>query len=346
MDLKTLITSLCGLYSVSGAEAASTDGAARILYELFDEHKTDGVGNHVFIKRCGRKNAPRILLDAHFDEIGMMVTDITEEGFVRFTNVGGVDTRILPGAKLVIYGKKLVEGIVCTMPTRLLGGDPEALPEIGQLYIDTGWSAHELKKMISNGCSIGFMPTYTTLLGGRLAGKAFDDKACGACIAYGVGAVKAEDMAGDVYFLFSAGEETSMMGAMTGGAAIRPDYAMVIDVTHAATPDTGDLSLAPFGSGAVLDYAPVTNRTLTNMTRKLLTDKEIPFTCGATGGSTGTNANRLWMTGDGVPTVLLSLPIKNMHSSTEVLDLRDAQAVAEAVSAFVCDAEIGEEFAR
>ena len=346
MDLKALITSLCGLYSVSGAEAASTQGAERILYDLFDEHVTDGVGNHVFIKRCGRKNAPKILVDAHFDEIGMMVTDITEEGFVRFTNVGGVDTRILPGAKVIIYGKKNVQGIICTMPTRLLGGDAEALPEIGQLYIDTGWSAHELKKMISNGASIGFMPTYTGLLGDRLAGKAFDDKACGACAAYGIGAVKAEDMAGDVYFLFSAGEETSMLGALTGGSSICPDYAMVIDVTHASTPETADLPLASFGSGAVLDYAPITNRALTDMTGMLLAEKEIPYVRGATGGSTGTNANRLWLTGEGVPTVLLSLPIKNMHSSTEVLDLRDAQAVADAVSAFICSKQIAEGFAR
>ncbi len=346
MDLKALITSLCGLYSVSGAESASTQGVGKILGDLFDEHIAYGVGNHVFIKRCGRKNAPKIVVDAHFDEIGMLVTDITEEGFVRMTNVGGVDTRILPGAKLLIYGKKIVEGIVCAMPTRLLGGDAEALPEIGQLYLDTGYGAHELKKMISIGSSIGFMPTYTTLLGDRIAGKAFDDKACGACAVQGIAAVAAEDLAGDVYFLFSAGEETTMMGAITGGAAICPDYAMVIDVTHAATPQTGDLPLAAFGSGAVLDYAPVTNRMLTNMTKQLMTDKGIPFTCGATGGSTGTNANRLWMTGDGVPTVLISLPIKNMHSSTEVLDLRDAQAVADVVSAFVTDKEIGEVFAR
>lgn len=346
MDLKALITSLCGLYSVSGAESASTQGAEHILGDLFDEHVTDGVGNHVFIKRCGRKNAPRILVDAHFDEIGMMVSDITEEGFVRFTNVGGVDTRILPGAKVLIYGKKTVQGIVCTMPTRLLGNDPEALPEIGQLYIDTGWSAHELKKMIANGASIGFMPTYTTLLGDRIAGKAFDDKACGACAAHGIGKVNAKDMAGDVYFLFSAGEETSMLGAMTAGSSIKPDYAMVIDVTHASCPETADLPLASFGSGAVLDYAPMTNRALTGMVKQMMTENEIPFTCAASGGSTGTNANRLWLTGDGVPTVLISLPIKNMHSSTEVLDLRDAAAVADVVSAFVCSEQIGEEFAR
>lgn len=346
MDLKELITSLGGLYSVSGAEAAGAQGVGKILGDLFDEHRTDAVGNHMFIKRCGRKNAPKILVDAHFDEIGMLVTDITEEGFVRMTNVGGVDTRILPGAKLLIYGKKIVEGIVCTMPTKLLGGDPDALPEIGQLYVDTGYSAHELKKMISIGSPIGFMPTYTNLLGGRLAGKAFDDKACGACAVHGVSAVKPEDMAGDVYFLFSAGEETSMMGAMTGGTAIMPDYAMVIDVTHAATPETGDRPLASFGSGAVLEYAPMVNRTMTNMLKKLVEQKEIPFTCAATGGSTGTNANRIWMTGDGVPTVLVSLPIKNMHSSTEVLDLRDAQAVADVVSAFICDKQIAEDFAR
>ena len=133
MDLKALITSLCGIYSVSGAEAGGAQGVGRVLGDLFDEQITDAVGNHIFIKRCGRKNAPKILVDAHFDEIGMMVTDITEDGFVRFTNVGGVDTRILPGAKLLIYGKKIVEGVVCAMPTRLLGNDPEALPEIGQL---------------------------------------------------------------------------------------------------------------------------------------------------------------------------------------------------------------------
>ena len=159
MDLKSLITSLCGLYSVSGAESASTDGVGKILGDLFDEHVAYGVGNHVFIKRCGRKNAPKILLDAHFDEIGMLVTDITEEGFVRMTNVGGVDTRILQAAEVTVYGKEKLYGVVASTPPHLQKPeDAKNLKKIDELYIDTGYSKETLQTLVSVGTPVGFKP--------------------------------------------------------------------------------------------------------------------------------------------------------------------------------------------
>lgn len=186
MKLKDLIVSLSELMSVTGYERYSTDALYGVISKYFDESYTDKIGNHIFVKRCGRKNAPKILIDCHFDEIGMMVTGIKEGGFLTVTNVGGVDTRLLPSSEVVIYGKEVLHGVIATIPESMRKGGDDSLKTIDQLLIDTGYSKEELEELCPLGTAVGYKGEYIELRNGKLVGKGFDDKACGACAVYGI----------------------------------------------------------------------------------------------------------------------------------------------------------------
>ena len=347
MTLKELIISLSGVMSVSGNERRGGEELKKLIGGVFDDYKTDALGNHLFIKKCGRPNAPRILVDTHFDEIGMMVTGIKEGGFVSVTNIGGVDTRILPASEVIIYGKEPVYGVFAAKAPHLsTAADMEKLTPLSEMLIDTGYTKEELEELCPLGTPVGFKPIYADLLNDRLAGKAFDDKACGACAIFGIDAVQRRDLAGDVYFLFSAFEETGMTGARVAGFGLRPDYALVLDVTHASVPEAKDRYLPEFGSGVAVAASPITNRRLTRMVTDLCKNGNIPFTVDACPGSTGTNANVLGISAEGIPTALCSLPLKSMHTSAEVLSLDDARALSRVVSAFIKSKEISEVFGR
>ncbi len=347
MTLKELIPSLCGIMSISGHERRGGEALEALIGGVFDEHSVDALGNHLFIKRCGRPNAPKILVDTHFDEIGMMVTGIQENGFVSVTNIGGVDTRILPASEVILYGKEPVFGVFAAKAPHLTpASERDKLPTLQDMLIDTGYSKEELEELCPLGTPVGFKPIYRELANDCLAGKAFDDKACGACAVFGIDAVAKENLAGDVYFLFSAFEETGLTGAKVAGFGIRPDYALVVDVTHAAVPEVKDHYLPPFGSGVAVARATITNRRLTDMTLQLCRESGIPYTVDACPGGTGTNANVLGIAADGIPTVLCSLPIKSMHTSAEVLSVADAQALADVIAAFIQSNEIAEVFAK
>lgn len=347
MTLKELIISLCGVMSISGQERRGAEALDALIGAAFDEHRVDAIGNHLFIKRCGRANAPKILVDTHFDEIGMMVTGVREGGFLTVTNIGGVDTRILPASEVIVYGKERILGVFAAKAPHLsTAADMEKLTPLSEMLIDTGYSKEELEELCPLGTPVGFKPIYAELLNDCLAGKAFDDKACGACAIFGIDAVQKRDLAGDVYFLFSAYEETGMIGARVAGFGIRPDYALVLDVTHAAVPETKEFSLPEFGSGVAIAASPITNRKLTRMVTDLCRAGNIPYTVDACPGGTGTNANVLGISADGIPTALCSLPLKSMHTSAEVLCMEDANALKKVVSAFIKSKEIGEVFGK
>lgn len=347
MTLKELIISLSGVMSVSGNERRGGEELKKLIGGVFDDYKTDALGNHLFIKKCGRPNAPRILVDTHFDEIGMMVTGIKEGGFLSVINIGGVDTRILPASEVIVYGKEPIFGVFAAKAPHLsTPADMEKLTPLSDMLIDTGYTKEELEELCPIGTPVGFKPIYADLLNDRLAGKAFDDKACGACAVFGIDAVQRRDLAGDVYFLFSAYEETGMTGARVAGFGIRPDYALVLDVTHAAVPEAKDRYLPEFGSGVAVAASPITNRKLTRMVTELCKAGNIPFTVDACPGSTGTNANVLGISAEGIPTALCSLPLKSMHTSAEVLSVEDARSLSRVVSAFIKSKEISEVFGK
>ncbi len=345
--LKKLIISLSGLMSVSGSEIYDAEGLCELLAPHFDEYECDPIGNHIFIKRCGRENAPKILVDAHFDEIGMLVTDVKEGGFLSLTSVGGLDTRIMQASEVVVYGKEKIYGVIASTPPHLQKpGDAKKLKKVEELLVDTGYSKEELLELAPIGTPVGFAPVYTELLGSQIAGKGFDDKSCGACAAYGIMMADRNELAGDVYLLLSSREEIGLVGARTGAFAIDPDYAIVLDVNFAYTPDTKKEETLKLGEGPSVSYSALTDYKLTRDIIALAKEKEIKLQTIAEASNTGTNGNVIGLTRAGVPSAVLSLPLKSMHTYSEVISVEDAMELSKLVCAIVCDKKIGEEFSR
>jgi len=344
-NLAREIVALCSVPSVSGFEGRSTKEIQRLYEGRFDRIDVDAVGNHFLWKTCGREGAPRILVDAHFDEIGMLVREILEGGFVRLVSVGGLSPSVLQAADVILYGKEVLRGVIVSTPPHLRSAEDDRLPDCEELLVDTGFSKDELEKILPLGSPVGFAPDYRELLGGRLAGKSFDNKACAAIAASAIASVPREALAGDVVLMLSSFEETSRLGGASAGAfGLSPDYAMVIDVNLATVPDVPKSETVPLGEGISLSVSAATDRALTLASQKICKEKNIAHTMIAAPSSTGTNATAVQLVGGGIPTVDVGLPLRNMHTYNEVIDLADAEALASFVEAFVCDGEIAKNF--
>lgn len=333
--------------SVSGFERRAKDELYALLGKHFDEMKTDAVGNHLFLKKCGREGAPTVVVDAHFDEIGMMVTDICEGGFLRFCSIGGLSLSVLQAADVVVYGKEEIRGVIISTPPHLRDGSKEKLAETDELMIDTGYSKETLERIAHVGTPVGFLPVYSELLGGRIAGKSFDDKACAAVCAAAIADTPREEMAANVCLMLSCVEETSRLGGIAPAVnTLQPDYAMVVDVNLARVPDTPKSETVPMGKGISISLSAATDRGLSLGVAEICKNKDIPHTMIAAPSSTGTNAPTVNLSGSGIPVVDIGLPLANMHTYNEVIDLSDCEALYRLVRAFVTDGELAEKFKR
>lgn len=343
MNWNETISAMAGLMSVTGYETLEAEKLDALMTG-FDETVTDAVGNRIYVRRCGRENAPRILIDTHFDEIGLFVTDVAEQGFLRVTRAGGLDLRTLPSADVRIYGKKTIKGVIASTPPHLQKADEEKkLAPVDELLIDTGYPTEELKELVRIGTPVGFAPRYFTVAHDRLVGKGLDNKACCAVAAAALAEIPAAELAGDVYLLFAVHEETDVLGGTAaGGYRVAPHYAMVIDVNLGRTPDTKKRETVLLGKGPSITRSAATDRRLTKMTEQLAARENIPWQTSVCASHTGTDAVSLHLTGAGIPVVDVGLPLRAMHTYVEMIDPADAEELARLVRAFVCDKTIAE----
>ena len=344
-ELKYMIFSLAGLMSVSGHTTYSEEELMELIGGYFDETIVSPLKNYTFIRRCGKENAKKILIDTHFDEIGMIVTGIKDGGFLTVTNVGGLDTRILQASEVVVYcrDKKEIYGVVGSTPPHLQrAGDADKLVPIDELLIDTGYSKEELQKHVSIGTPVGFMPKYSELKNGFIAGKGFDDKACGAIAALALAQTPADELWGDVYLQFSNFEESGsyMSGAATGAFATEPDCALVADVDLGRTPDTKDSETVKVGAGPSIAFSPLTDKRLTRIIESAAKENGVPTQRTVAPSGTGTNTNVIGLVGRGIPTVDVGLPLKSMHTCAEVISLDDAEALCKLIKLFITSPEV------
>lgn len=341
-----LMRDLCAAPTVSGV-AVDAERLCASFAENFDEVRQDAVGNVILIRRCGREGAPRILVDAHLDEIGLMVSEVCEGGFLRVVPIGGMDPSVLQAADVCVYGKETLRGVICSTPPHLRAGSDGELPSPDELLVDVGrgYSKEALSELTPVGSAVGFAPIYRRLLGDRVLGKSFDDKACAACAVYGIAQTPRERLAGDVYLLLSRYEETSRLGGVTPAVfAIAPDYALVLDVNLGRVPDVPKHETVVLGEGPSLSLSSGTDLTLTKRVGALCQKQEIPFVYIASPASTGTNATSVQLTRGGIPTADVGLPLQSMHTPCEVISLADSLSMASLVSAVICSEELAAEF--
>lgn len=339
--LREMLSALCPLPGPSGFERPVTLCAAELLRPLVDEVSVDRMGNLVGIRRCGIPGAKRILLDAHLDEIGLIVIG-AEDGFLRFRSIGGVDPRMLPDREVTILTNPPLFGVVACLPPHVQrAGDADKSVPIPDLFIDTGLTQEEAETLIPAGTPCVFRDGCFPLGHRQMCGKSMDDRSCFVTLLRAAQLLKDKILDVDLYILGSTREEVSYGGAATAVWANTPDCCVAVDVTHGKTPDSPKDRTYELGGGPVIGVGPNMTRWMTERMIAKAQTMDIPVQLEVMAGSSGTNGWDMQITREGVATAVLSLPLKYMHSPVETLDLSDMEAVAALLAAFV--EGIGEE---
>lgn len=332
MKLEAMLEELVKAPGVSGSEGQAAEVAAKLLKECgaFDVR----VENGSVIGSAGReKGHPHILLDAHMDQVGMVVTSLKEGGFLTVASCGGIDARLLPGQRLMVHGEESIPAVVCSTPPHLAANDGK-IPEITELFLDTGLSLEKLEKIVSLGDTVTFDTPMETLVNKRAAGPGMDNKASVAAVLYAVSKLK-KDLDCRVTVLFSSQEEVGARGAKVHAFSEKPDMALVLDVTFGKAPKDNSKFPMNIGGGPAIGLAPTLSRELGDKLAKLAKKQEIPIQYEVMGGGTGTNADDISTTRNGIPTVTLSVPLAYMHTPIEMVDLEDIRNTGLLIGAFL-----------
>lgn len=335
MELKELVQSLSDLRGISGFEYRIADEIEKCISTYADEVSRDALGNVIAIKRCGKGNAKSIMIEAHCDEIGLMVTKIDENGFLAFTNVGGVDERILPSCEVVVHGKKDIPGVIGAKPPHLQSKEEgKKSTKIKNMAIDIGMDEKEAKEWVSIGDSVTLAQSCGSLSEDVYSGKCLDDRAGVAAVIQVMKNIQKSILDVDVYAVIAVQEEVGLRGAKVSAYGLNPDMAIAVDVCHAITPDNSKDAF-PSGEGVVVTVGPNIHPKLSKRILKIANDYNVKVDIEAEGGATGTDAWAIQVTRKGIPTALLSIPLKYMHTNVETLSLSDVKATADLLTFFI-----------
>lgn len=349
MSAKEFLQKLSEAYGVSGYEQTIRDIVIDEFRPLVDEISVTPMGSVVALKRATRDGnekspAPKLLVEGHMDEIGLIVTDI-DQGFLRFTQVGGFDARVLLAQEVTVHGKKDWHGIIGARPPHVTT-EEERGKVIGMkdLFIDVGLPEDKLRDAIQVGDTITIHRQMQSLNGNLVSGKAFDDRAALVCVSEMLRHLAATKHSCDVYAVANVQEEVGLKGAETSAYAINPDIAIAIDVTHAEQPNTTEINAVPLGGGMGIALGPNIHPFLHERLAATAKANEIPFQVTAYSGATGTNAWAMQVVREGIPTALIDIPLRYMHTSVETISIGDVERIGRLLSAFA--ATVDEKFMR
>lgn len=335
-EIERLTLMLCAPHGTSGCEEEVFKAAEEAL-SFCDEVTSDPLGGVTGI--LGRRDAKRrIMLDAHIDQIGMVVTNIDEDGFLHITQVGGVDRRTMPGSIVTVYGKETLTGVICTLPPHLAQGGDGKIAPVDKQAIDLGLTKEEAEKLVAIGDRAVLTNPVKKLLGSRVSGTALDDRAGCACIIRAARLVKDKDPDCCVMVVCSTREEVGGQGAKIRTYALEPTEAIAVDVSFAAQPGTSGLT-AELGGGPMIGFSASLDRRMSKRLIELAKENNIPYQLEAMGGRTGTNADSISVSRGGVRSGLISVPQRNMHTPAEVCDLSDMENIAKLIAAYILDTQ-------
>ncbi len=336
MDLKRLCFDLAKKSGTSGDEKEAALFAKSELEKYMDA-EIDILGN---VKGTYGNGKSHILLDAHIDQIGLVVRGIDDKGFLLVDRVGGPDERILIGSEVTVHGKYELFGVICSTPPHLLTAeDKKAGVDIKKMAVDVGLSKEEAEKAVEVGDRITLRCCQNELLNGNITSGAFDDRCSVAVILRALEMVQGKIDNLTLTVLFSVQEETGGSGAKTGSFTAMPDYAIAVDVGFGDDPYTDKSVTISLGKGPSIGISPTLDRAFTDELKGICKDKNIPYQHDVMGGRTGTNADSINNTGKGVKTALISVPLRYMHTGIEVINLDDIENSAKLIAEYLLKKE-------
>lgn len=335
MDMTKMLTELCEQYAPSGFETPAAKTAARLLKPFVDEVSIDTLGNVIGLRRCGKPGAKKLLLDAHLDEVGLIVTGI-EDGFLRFRSLGGIDPRVLVDRELMILTEPPIFGVVSCLPPHVLkAGESDHAETMDRLMIDIGMSQEQAEKTVKIGTPIVYRQACYPLGEKEFCGKSLDDRSCFVTLLRAAELLRDKELDVDLCILGSVCEEVGGRGALVGAFSEAPDWCVAVDVTFGRTPDlsAGECP-CQVHKGPAIGIGPVVPHWMSERFVEKAKAADIPYQTEIMSGSTGTNGDEFQTAREGIATAVLSLPLKYMHTPMEVIGLDDLEQTAQLIAAF------------
>ncbi len=290
-------------------------------------------GSIGLIARIDKGKDKTIMLEAHIDEVGFIVTHVFDDGFVRVTNVGGNDGRILPATPVIIHGKTDIPAVFTSTPPHL-AKDKTDVKTADESLLDTGIGA-EAKEYICVGDFATYDTCFSQLSGNKITGKALDDRSAVACLIEVAKRIYEKDIPVNVIFCLSEQEELGTRGARTASYAVDCDEAIAVDVSFADAPDVPTAKCGKLSGGAMIGISPILSKSITDKITAIAKEKAIAHQFEVMGGATGTDADVISISKEGIPCGLISIPLRNMHTPCEVVDLTDMTAVCDILENYI-----------
>ncbi|MBI5303149.1 MAG: M42 family peptidase [Chloroflexi bacterium] len=351
MAIQDFLQQLSEATGVSGYEHTIRDRVIAEFRPYADEITVTPMGSVIALQRGTRDAkdktpASKVLIEGHMDEIGLMVTDM-DHGLLRFTQVGGFDVRVLLAQQVVVHGKADLPGIIGSRPPHVLTAEErDKVIPMSELFVDVGLPEDRVRELVAVGDTITIARKIVALKNNLIAGKAFDDRAAVAVVAQALKNLAAIKHTWDVYAIANVQEETGAgyLGALTTTYKINPDVALAIDVGHADQPGATEVNAVPLGEGMGIALGPNVHPLVHQQLTETAKANNIGYKITAYPGATGTNAWAMQVVREGIPTGLIDIPLRYMHTSVETLSLTDLDQVARLV-AFFC-ASLDDAFLR
>ena len=330
---RTFLTDLLATASPSGFETGSQRVWTEYTRAFADDVWTDAYGNAVAVHE-GTPDAPTVAFTGHADEIGFIVRDILDDGFLRIAPIGGADRTISKGQHVTVHADEPVHGVIGQTAIHLRDPADDEYEEITAQFVDIGATdATDAKEHVEVGDPVTFSTDFEPLVNDRIAARGIDNRAGTWAAAEGLRRAAEADVEATVYAVSTVQEEVGLQGArMIGYDLTTVDAFVAVDVTHATdNPDVDSKHQGPVavGSGPVITRGSANHPGLVDLARKAAATANVDVQLQAAGTRTGTDADAFYIARGGVPSINVSIPNRYMHTPVEVVDLADLNGVAD-----------------
>jgi putative aminopeptidase FrvX len=335
---KEHLKEMISLGGLSGFESPIREVIRTAWQPFVDEISISPLGSLHGFRRARKpsgKESPAILAAAHMDAIGLMVSGI-EQGFLRVTEIGGIDPRVMPGQLVTVHGTRNLPGVVTLLPDRLRPVQKEkAPPALEDLLVDTGLSERELERWVRIGDPVSFAQEPIELGEGMLAGHSMDNRASVAALTACLRELQHINHTWDVWMAATTQEEETLAGGFTSPFLVCPAIAVAVDVTFGRMPGVSDYRAFPLGKGPTIGMGPNIHPTLQKRFKKIAEDLDIPFAMEVMPQHSGTDAYAMQIVAEGIPTAVLGIPLRNMHTPVECGVIKDIERAGYLLAQFI-----------
>jgi endoglucanase len=332
-ELKATLKSLISEAGISGTEKPVRDIIAASWRDLVGELTVTRTGSlHGLLGGSGPEPRPALLIAAHMDAIGLMVTSL-QGSFLRFTYVGSIDPSTLPGLQVHVHARQKIDGVIGLAP-RHLRSDPDTELSLENMYIDTGLPARRLAGLVRPGDRVSFAQPPIELGEHLIAGHSLDNRASVAALTHCLELLSGRRTVWDIWFAATSQEETTMLGAATSAFQVRPALAVAVDVTYGSGPGSPAHMTFALESGPTLGWGPTIHPAIYKQFEALAEELEIPFSMEVMPLRSGTDADAIQTSAQGIPTMVLSIPLRYMHTPVEMISMRDITRTGRLLAEF------------